>query len=135
MKTILSQLIPFELGGDLTPRIMRRIKREATLIAYQRSLYTVLAISLLSSGLTGYRLFKVMIDRSLTGFSHELTHYFATEGVSLKALWEVGFTFRQFFPLVEVGLFVLNIGAFAFLVKRSLNVRRQLAVQPVSVTA
>lgn len=135
MKTIFSHLIRFEPREDLAPRIMRRIKREATLIAYQRSLYTVLAISLLSSGLTGYRLFKVMIDRSLAGFSHEVTHYFATEGVGLKAIWEVGFTFRQFFPLVEVGLFVLNVGAFAFLVKRSLNVRRQLTAAPAPVTA
>ncbi|MBI3305327.1 hypothetical protein HYZ80_03335 [Candidatus Parcubacteria bacterium] len=135
MKTIFSRLIQFELGEDLTPRIMRRVKREATLIAYQRSLYTVLAISLLSSGLTGYRLFKVLIDRSLTGFSHEVTHYFATEGIGIKAFWEVGLTFRQFFPMVEVGLFLLNVGALAFLIRRSLNVRRQMATLPVPVTA
>lgn len=111
---------------------MRRIRREASLAFYQRSLYPVLGVSLVSSALTGYRLWQVVIDRSISGFYQTITHYLATGGAHPKILWDMSMTFREFFPLVEVGLFVLNVAGLAYLVKRALGVRREFAASPLS---
>lgn len=114
---------------------MRRVRREASLVSYQRALYTVLGVSLVSSVLTGYRLWQVLIDRSIAGFYQNLAHYFAADGVHPRIIWDLGMTFRQFFPLVEVGLFVLNVAGFAYLMKKALSTRRELTASPVSANA
>lgn len=135
MKHLFIHLGAFEPSEDLGRRIMRRVRREATLAAYQRSLYTVLGVSLLSSALTGYRLWQVVIDRSIAGFYQNLGHYLAADGLHPRIVWDLGMTFRQFFPLIEVGLFVLNIAGFAYLAKKALGVRREVAASPVSANA
>lgn len=133
MKRFFTHLTVFEPNEDLGRRIMRRIRREATLASYQRALYTVLGISLVSSALTGYRLWQVVIDRSVAGFYQNLVHYLAADGLHPRVIWDLGMTFRQFFPLVEVGLFMLNVAGFVYLMKKALGVRREVAVSPVSV--
>ena len=134
MKHLFTHLTAFEPSDDLGRRIMRRIRREATLVSYQRALYTVLGVSLISSTLTGYRLWQVVIDRSVAGFYQNLAHYLAADGLHPRIVWDMGMTFRQFFPLVEVGLFVLNVAGFVYLAKKALGVRREVAVSPVSAS-
>lgn len=135
MKHLFTHLTVFEPSDDLGPRIMRRVQREASLASYQRALYTVLGVSLVSSALTGYRLWQVLIDRSIAGFSQNLVHYLAVDGAHPRIILDMGMTFRQFFPLVEVGLFVLNVAGFAYLVKRTMGARRELAASPTWVRA
>lgn len=135
MNHLFTHLTVFEPSDDLGPRIIRRIRREATLASYQRALYTVLGVSLVSSALTGYRLWQVVIDRSVTGFYQNLVHYLAADGLHPRIIWDLGMTFRQFFPLVEVGLFVLNVAGFAYLMKCALGVRRELTASPTWVRA
>lgn len=135
MKHFFTHLTVFEPSEDLGRRIMRRIRREATLVSYQRSLYTVLGVSLISSALTGYRLWQVVIDRSVAGFYQNLVHYLTVDGLHPRIVWDMGMTFRQFFPLVEVGLFMLNVAGFVYLAKKALGVRREVAASPVSANA
>lgn len=135
MKHFFTHLSVFEPSEDLGRRIMRRVRREATLASYQRSLYTVLGVSLISSVLTGYRLWQVVIDRSVAGFYQNLAHYLAADGLHPRIVWDLGMTFREFFPLVEVGLFVLNVAGFVYLAKKALGVRREVAASPISANA